>query len=250
MANKRMFSMTIIDSDSFLEMPLSTQALYFHLCMRADDDGFVNNAKRIQRMVNCSEDDLKVLIAKRFIIPFESGVVVIKHWKIHNYIQSDRYHPTTYTEEKAMLGMKDNKAYTLDTGCIQGCIQDGSNVYSQNSIDKNRLGKSREVKHIRNQIPPTIEMVSEYIQANGYNVDAEAFMDYYESKGWMVGRNKMKDWQASVRNWSRRDDDRRSNGERSSVRTGSGASTATNADSDTTVWKRFKTMEDVLQENS
>lgn len=203
MANKRMFSMTIIDSDAFLEMPLSTQALYFHLCMRADDDGFVNNAKRIQRMVNCSEDDLKVLIAKRFIIPFESGVVVIKHWKIHNYIQSDRYRPTTYTEERAMLGLKENKAYTLDTECIQPCTQDVSNLYAQNSIDKNSKDKNRVVKHIRNQIPPTIEMVTEYIQENHYNVDPDAFMDYYNSKGWMVGRNKMKDWQASVRNWSR-----------------------------------------------
>lgn len=203
MANKRMFSMRIIDSDAFLEMPLSTQALYFHLCMRADDDGFVNNAKRIQRMVNCSEDDLKLLIAKKFLIPFESGVVVIKHWKIHNYIQNDRYTPTTYTEEKAMLSLKENKAYTLDTECIHPCIQDGSNLYSQNSIDKISIDKSREVKHIRNQIPPTIEMVSEYIEANGYNVDAEAFMDYYDSKGWFVGKSKMKDWQASVRNWSR-----------------------------------------------
>lgn len=203
MANKRMFSMTIIDSDAFLEMPLSTQALYFHLCMRADDDGFVNNAKRIQRMVNCSEDDLKVLIAKRFIIPFESGVVVIKHWKIHNYIQSDRYHPTTYTEEKALLGLKDNKAYTLDTECTQPCIQDVSNPYSQNSIEESSKEKNRVVKHIRNQIPPTLEMVTEYVQTNNYNVDPEAFMDYYNSKGWMVGRNKMKDWQASVRTWSR-----------------------------------------------
>ena len=210
MANKRMFSMTIIDSDAFLEMPLSTQALYFHLCMRADDDGFVNNAKRIQRTVNCSEDDLKVLIAKKFVIPFESGVVVIKHWKIHNYIQSDRYHPTTYIEEKSMLGVKDNKAYTLDTECIQPCIQDGSNLYAQNSIEENRLEKSSKdkvstVKHIRNLIPPTLEMVTDYINENGYNVDAEAFMDYYDSKGWVVGKSKMKDWQASVRNWSRND---------------------------------------------
>ena len=89
MAERRMFAKTIIDSDSFLDMPLSTQALYFHLSMRADDDGFLNNSKKIQRMVGCSDDDLKLLIAKRFIIPFESGVVVIKHWRIHNYIRSD-----------------------------------------------------------------------------------------------------------------------------------------------------------------
>ena len=89
MADRRMFAKTIIDSDSFLDMPLSTQALYFHLSMRADDDGFINNPKKVQRMIGCSEDDLKLLVAKNFIIPFESGIVVIKHWKIHNYIRGD-----------------------------------------------------------------------------------------------------------------------------------------------------------------
>ena len=99
-AERRMFAKTIIDSDAFLDMPLSTQALYFHLSMRADDDGFINNPKKIQRMIGSSDDDLKVLIAKRYLLPFESGVDVIKHWKIHNYIQKDRYKPTVYTEEK------------------------------------------------------------------------------------------------------------------------------------------------------
>lgn len=113
MAERRMFAKTIVDSDAFLEMPLSTQALYFHLGMRADDDGFVNNPRKIMRTVSCSDDDLKLLIAKRFIIPFESGVVVIKHWRIHNYIRSDRYKPTSYTEEKALLKLKENNAYTL-----------------------------------------------------------------------------------------------------------------------------------------
>ena len=113
MAERRMFAKTIIDSDAFTDMPLSTQALYFHLSMRADDDGFLNNPKKIQRMVGCSDDDLKILIAKRFLIPFDSGVVVIKHWKIHNYIRSDRYKETVYTEEKHMLNLKNNGAYTL-----------------------------------------------------------------------------------------------------------------------------------------
>ena len=97
MAERRMFAKTIIDSDAFLEMPLSSQALYFHLSMRADDDGFINNPKKIQRVIGASEDDLKLLVAKSFIIPFESGIVVIKHWKIHNYIQSDSQ---LYTEKK------------------------------------------------------------------------------------------------------------------------------------------------------
>lgn len=139
MAERRMFAKTIVDSDAFLDMPLSAQALYFHLSMRADDDGFINNPKKIQRMIGGSDDDLKLLIAKRFIIPFESGIVVIKHWKIHNYIQSDRYKPTVYQEEKALITTKDNKAYTLDTECIH----DGYNVDTQDRLGKDRLGKDR-----------------------------------------------------------------------------------------------------------
>lgn len=111
MAEKRMFAKTIIDSDTFMDMPLSTQALYFHLSMRADDDGFINNPKKIQRMIGASEDDLKVLIVKRYILPFDSGVVVIKHWKIHNAIKKDRYKPTLFIEEKSSLDVKDNGEY-------------------------------------------------------------------------------------------------------------------------------------------
>lgn len=113
MAERRMFAKTIIDSDAFLDMPLSAQALYFHLSMRADDEGFVNNPKKIQRVIGATDDDLKILIAKSFIIPFESGIVVIKHWKIHNYIRGDRITPTKYTDEKSLLEVKDNGAYTI-----------------------------------------------------------------------------------------------------------------------------------------
>lgn len=143
MAERRMFAKTIIDSDAFIDMPLSTQALYFHLSMRADDDGFINNPKKIQRMIGASEDDLKLLIAKRFIIPFDSGIVVIKHWKIHNYIQKDRYKETVYLEEKAMLDTKGNKAYTLrsDTACIQSVSKADTQV--RLGKDRVRLGKSK-----------------------------------------------------------------------------------------------------------
>ena len=112
MAEKRMFTQKIIDSDAFLEMPLSAQALYFHLNMRADDDGFVNNPKRVTKLVSASDDDLKILLLKRFIIGFESGVIVIKHWRMHNTLKMDRYHPTDYQDEFRQLGIKDNKAYT------------------------------------------------------------------------------------------------------------------------------------------
>ena len=158
MAERRMFAKTIIDSDIFLDMPLSTQALYFHLSMRADDDGFINNSKKIQRMIGCGDDDLKLLIAKKFLIPFESGVVVIKHWRIHNYIQNDRYTETNYKFEKSMLNIDENKSYTFEeTGrklmknkivnvkneLSPNCIHDGNNLYTQDRIGKDRIGKDR-----------------------------------------------------------------------------------------------------------
>lgn len=106
-----MFAKAIIDSDIFLDMPLSTQALYFHLAMRADDEGFVNNPKKIQKMIGASDDDVKILIMKRYILTFESGIIVIKHWKIHNYIQNDRFKPTSYVEEKSTLTLDEKKSY-------------------------------------------------------------------------------------------------------------------------------------------
>ena len=141
MANKRMFSLDIVDSDAFVSMPLSTQALYFHLSMRADDDGFVKNPKRIQRDIGSNEDDMKVLIAKRFILPFESGIVVIKHWKINNNIRSDRYKPTTYIEERSMLVLKENGAYTeAESFGIPSDTQMGVKRLPQYSIGKNSIG--------------------------------------------------------------------------------------------------------------
>ena len=138
MAERRMFAKTIIDSDAFLDMPLSAQALYFHLSMRADDDGFVNNPKKIQRMVGASDDDCKLLILKRFILTFESGVIVIKHWKIHNYIQKDRYKETVYLKEKSELTIDENNSYTER-------IQNVSNLDTQVSIGKDSIGKDRVV---------------------------------------------------------------------------------------------------------
>ena len=138
MAERRMFTQKIIDSDAFLDMPLSTQALYFHLNMRADDDGFINNPKKIVRMIGASEDDFKVLIAKNFVMQFDSGIIVVKHWKMHNYIQKDRYKPTVYEDEKALLSIKENGAYTL-------CIQPVSKLDTQVSIGKSKSKESIEV---------------------------------------------------------------------------------------------------------
>lgn len=142
MAERRMFAKIIIDSDAFLDMPLSTQCLYFHLSMRADDDGFINNPKKVQRMIGASDDDLKLLILKNFIIPFESGIVVIKHWKIHNYIRSDRYKQTVYQEEKALLELKENGTYT--TRQPVGIPGDNQAVYRLDT--QVRLGKDSIVQ--------------------------------------------------------------------------------------------------------
>lgn len=126
MAERRMFSKQIIDSDAFLNMPLSSQVLYFHLSMRADDDGFINNPIKITRMVGSNTDDFNILVAKKFILTFESGIIVIKHWLMHNYIRNDRYKETVYREEKAQLGLKEDKSYTLDTNGLPGGIPNGN----------------------------------------------------------------------------------------------------------------------------
>ena len=208
MAERRMFAKTIVTSDAFLDMPHSARCLYFTLGMFADDDGFVNNPKSIMRQTSATVDDMNLLIAKKFVLAFDSGVIVIKHWRIHNYIQSDRYHATKYQDEKSLLGVDENKAYTMSVVKTDTpCIQDVRNVDTEVRLGKSK-SKDKLVKHIRNQIPPTREMVSEYIAENHYRVNADAFMDYYESKGWLVGKTKMKDWQATVRNWNRKECDR------------------------------------------
>lgn len=113
MAERRMFASKVISSDDFLDMPATSQLLYFHLGMRADDDGFVGSPRAVMRMIGASNDDLKLLCAKNYIIPFKSGVVLVSHWKINNYIQRDRYHETVYLSEKQGVEVKENGVYTF-----------------------------------------------------------------------------------------------------------------------------------------
>ena len=154
MARRRMFNLDIIDTDLFIEMPQSSRLLYYELCMRADDDGFVSSPKKIQRVVGCSDDDFKVLITKKFIIPFETGIVVIRHWKIHNYIQKDRYKETLYSEEKRLLSQEENGAYKLmDTSCIQnGDTGKDSIELDKNSIEKESKKETNYDKIINSMI--------------------------------------------------------------------------------------------------
>ena len=216
MAERRMFAKTIIDSDAFLEMPTTSQLLYFHLAMRADDDGFVNKPKSLMRMVGCKDDDLKLLFVKKFLIPFESGVVVIKHWKIHNYIRKDTYTETKYKEEKNALELDENCAYRIaetdtlllrDESVTSPSTQDRLGKVSEG---KDRLGENSEEEaspptRTRRFTPPTVDEVRAYCKERGNGVDPQRFVDYYSSNGWMVGKTKMKDWKAAVRTWEQRD---------------------------------------------
>lgn len=199
-----MFAKTIIDSDAFLDMPLSTQSLYFHLSMRADDEGFINNPKKIQRMIGASDDDLKLLIAKKFIITFNSGVVVIKHWYIHNIIRMDRFKPTVYQEEKNELTKKSNKSYTL---CQPNDNQVTYQVETEVKLSEVNLIEDKNTSKTKRFTKPTIEDIKSYCQERNNSVDAQRFYDYYQSNGWKVGKNSMKDWKAAIRTWERSNND-------------------------------------------
>ena len=200
MAEKRMFSKKITESDAFLEMPLSTQCLYFHLNMSADDDGFVNNPKRTMRVIGASDDDLKLLIAKAFVLVFDSGVIVIKHWRMNNTLQSDRYKPTDYQEEFKQLGLKDNKSYTWKQN---GNILDTQYRLDKNSIDKNRLDIN--IKHKHGQYKNVLlsdeeleKLKQEY--PTDYQERIERVSEYCASTG-----KTYKNYLATIRNWARKD---------------------------------------------
>ena len=252
-----MFARTIVESDAFLDMPLSAQSLYIHLGMNADDWGFVNNPRSIRRMCGASEDDLRLLVAKKFILTFDSGAAVIKSWWVNNYVQSDRRHPTRYQEELETLFLDENKSYTTkDTGvlpadmfnrvskvepvCIQPvskmdtkCIQSVSKMDTEVRLGKDRLGESTsnssrvdtqpnpkgfgacapeqpKKRRAKKFVKPTIPEVAEYaegliksrnLRLTGETFRAERFVSWYDSNGWKVGKNPMKDWKGAVRTW-------------------------------------------------
>ena len=237
MAERRMFSKAIIDSDTFLDMPMSSQVLYFHLSMNADDDGFVGNPRKITRMVGCSQDDMDALISKNYIVIFDSGIVAIRHWRMHNYIQKDRYKPTIYREEKALLCGEDDKGSKSDNTMDTPCIQDLSALDTQVSIGKSSIDKissdkassdkassdkvsSDEVNESKREsqnyfTPPTLKEIYDYCNERNNNVSPEKFFDYYTANGWMMGRSKMSDWKAAVRNWENKEYSRPSQPEQS-----------------------------------
>lgn len=167
MAEKRMFSLSVVDTDWFLDLPLTTQALYFHFGMRADDDGFVDSPKSIMRKIGCSNNDYQLLVAKRYILEFDSGVIVIKHWRMNNAIRGDRYKETQFKEELSTLEMKENKSYTekkifglpndnqMDTNGIPSNISISKTIFiSNNNIEEkeNKQKKKNEIYFENNKL--------------------------------------------------------------------------------------------------
>lgn len=207
MADRRMFTKKITDADAFTALPPTTQSLYFHLCMNADDDGFNNKIRQAMFNAHADQNDFEMLVNKRFIIPFDdTGIIVIKHWKMHNIIRSDRYHETEYIEEKARLILKENGVYTEnDNQVTTNCQPSDNQMETEVRLGKDSIGKDSIGNRAKSTrfVPPTLEQVQEYCRERHNNVDAERFIDFYESKGWMVGKNKMKSWKACVRTWEK-----------------------------------------------
>lgn len=212
MADRRMLTKKVTDDDNFLSLSASAQALYLHLSMSADDDGFSNQVSISMFKAHASLADLEALLARRYVYQFENGVIVIKHWRMANALRKDRYTPTAFQEELAQLKIKDNGSYTmvangLPNGCQVVAERLPQDRLDKVSIDKNRLEEDRkgDSKGKTKFSPPTLEEVRAYCLERGNNVDPQRFMDYYTSNGWRVGKNPMRDWKAAVRNWERGD---------------------------------------------
>lgn len=232
MAERRMFAKSVVCSDTFLDLDLSTQVLYFHLAMNADDDGFVT-PKKIIRMTGTKENDLEVLASRGFVILFPSGVACIRHWKVNNLIKTDRYVETEYKAEMGQLKLVDkryeeigseNEVNTdseilttegnIDMGSkmVPNGFQMGSKMVPQDRLGKDRTGEERislagdKKESSRRFLPPTTQEVQAYLDELGVkSFDGERFCDSYTAKGWMIGKNRMKDWKACVRTWIRND---------------------------------------------
>ena len=210
MAERRMFAKTIIDSDAFLELPAAAQLLYFHLAMRADDDGFVNKPKSIARMMGCTDKTLTQLANGGFLILFDSGVTVIRHWQMHNKVRKDTYKKTVCRAERDQLELDECGVYCIGgTGSVQVRDESVTDPLRKDRLGKDRSGKVRSGEESKDAprrfTPPSADQVQRYCQERNNCVDPVRFVDYYESNGWMVGRNKMKDWKAAVRSWERKE---------------------------------------------
>lgn len=208
MAERRMFTKKVTDDDNFVNLSASAQALYLHLTMGADDDGFCNQISASMFKAHASVQDLEALLEKRYLLQFENGVIVIKHWRMANALRKDRYTQTAFKEELSRLKIKDNGAYTYsdEAGLPSGC-QLVAERLPQNRIDKNRVGKDRLEESVcekrKRFSAPTVEEVADYCNERNNGIDPQHFVDYYSARGWMIGKNSMKDWKAAVRTWEK-----------------------------------------------
>ena len=226
---RSMFNDQITDSDAFLDMPLSTQALYFHFISSADNDGFVNNWRSIIKKTGAANNDFTLLIDKKFLYHFESGVIVIKHWRIHNLLRYDRYKPTVYQDELAMLDLQDNKAYTMklietdeakDLFDYGDGLPNGNQRLTQVKISKVKISKDIEEpkqeiiinknldssKKDKKFIPPKLQDVIDYCTARKNKVDPKKFYDYFEAGDWKDSKgNQVKNWKQKIITWENMD---------------------------------------------
>lgn len=201
-----MFSMSILDSDAFLEMPQSTQNLYMHMAMRADDDGFLGNPKRIIRMVGAGDDDYKILLGKRFLLVFDDGICVIKHWLIHNTIRKDRYEETVYKDQKKLLNIKENKAYSLGEPNGNQMATSGCHSIEENSIEKDSTEEKKAVHRNSfgefNNVKLSKEEYSKLVEQLNQNAVDQLIVEldqYISSSG-----KKYKSHYATIQTWARR----------------------------------------------
>ena len=197
MGKRRMLCTDITRSDAFLEMPQSSRLLYYDLCQEGDDEGFVSNPKSIMRLTGATDDDMRVILMKKFVIlpDKEKGIVVIKHWYIHNYIRKDRMVETNYKDLKALLDFDENGAYTMTGKCLP---HDGQ-VPAEDKLSKDKTSK----KNIFT--PPTLEEVTEYCSERKNNVDPKKFYEYYSVANWKDAKgNPVKNWkQKMIANWEK-----------------------------------------------
>jgi hypothetical protein len=215
MAERRMFAKTIVLSDAFLDMPMGARCLYFTLGMFADDDGFVNSPKSIMRQIGASEDDLKVLVAKKFILPFESGIIVIKHWRINNYLRNDRYNATKYIEEKKELVVEENGSYTkVDVLGIpnSGIPSIGKDSLVEESIEENSISPpAKETRHkygaYKNVLLSDTDLEKLKAEFKDYEERIERLSEYMASTG-----KSYKNHLATIRSWARKNAQQKSYG--------------------------------------
>ena len=200
MAQRRMVSPKVIDTDDFMDMPASTQNLYFHMLLRADDDGFLANPKRIVRLVAANDDDLKVLMAKMYILPFESGICVIRHWRIHNLIRADRYHETIYTDEKAKLAIDDNGVYAMATKWQPN----GNQRLPEVRLGKVSIGKSSksraDARHPKLDVPINQNRYDSLCEKHGGEQVDEAIQERIDWES-TKGRAAARDYASAAANW-------------------------------------------------